>query len=176
MLHSCTLFSQGAPPSSVSGGGSVAEGGVMTVTCVARGAKPAAYIYWNSEPELNLTNTVEEVNNKKRGEKKDRNKRRQGQLGHEKCIRFPLLRCARRCLAAFSLSPLPLPPAFIVMPDNALVPSIYLRSSSYLFAPSPLPYIYTPLGGGRRGSSPTARVYSKALSLYLSSHEPKELT
>lgn len=99
MLHSCTLFSQGAPPSSVSGGGSVAEGGVMTVTCVARGAKPAAYIYWNSEPELNLTNTVEEVNNKKKGET-GRNKRRQGQLGHEKCIRFPLLRCARRCLAA----------------------------------------------------------------------------
>ncbi len=69
MLHSCTLFSQGAPPSSVSGGGSVAEGGVMTVTCVARGAKPAAYIYWNSEPELNLTNTVEEVNKIKKGGK-----------------------------------------------------------------------------------------------------------
>ncbi len=62
----CTLSSQGAPPSSVSGGGSVAEGGVMTVTCVARGAKPAAYIYWNSEPELNLTNTVEEVNKRQK--------------------------------------------------------------------------------------------------------------
>lgn len=31
------------------------------VTCIARGAKPAAYIYWNSEPELDLNDIHEEV-------------------------------------------------------------------------------------------------------------------
>lgn len=30
----------------------VPEGGRLSVTCIAKGAKPQAYIYWNSEPEL----------------------------------------------------------------------------------------------------------------------------
>jgi hypothetical protein len=30
----------------------VFEGKNVTVTCVATGAKPPAYIYWNSDPEL----------------------------------------------------------------------------------------------------------------------------
>ena len=28
------------------------EGGKISITCIAKGAKPQAYIYWNSEPEL----------------------------------------------------------------------------------------------------------------------------
>ena len=31
----------------------VPEGGRLSVTCIAKGAKPQAYIYWNSNPELN---------------------------------------------------------------------------------------------------------------------------
>jgi hypothetical protein len=30
----------------------VPEGGRLSATCIAKGAKPQAYIYWNSEPEL----------------------------------------------------------------------------------------------------------------------------
>ena len=37
------------------------KGGKVSVTCVAQGAKPAAYIYWNSEPELDLNDIHEEV-------------------------------------------------------------------------------------------------------------------
>ncbi len=59
-MHSPQLLSHEVGVAQL-GGGVVAEGGTMTVTCVARGAKPAAYIYWNSEPPLDLTNTVEEV-------------------------------------------------------------------------------------------------------------------
>ena len=33
----------------------VPEGGRLSVTCIASGAKPQAYIYWNSEPKLNNT-------------------------------------------------------------------------------------------------------------------------
>ncbi len=33
----------------------------MTVSCVAEGAKPAAKIYWNSVPELDLGDTVEKI-------------------------------------------------------------------------------------------------------------------
>eukprot|EP00094_Tigriopus_californicus_P006888 TCALIF_06634-PA protein Name:"Similar to HMCN2 Hemicentin-2 (Homo sapiens)" AED:0.02 eAED:0.03 QI:0/0.5/0.28/0.85/1/1/7/253/1111 len=41
--------------------GPIVEGGRVTVTCIARGAKPAAYIYWNSEPELDLNDMHEEI-------------------------------------------------------------------------------------------------------------------
>ena len=33
----------------------VPEGGRLSVTCIAKGAKPQAHIYWNSEPELSRT-------------------------------------------------------------------------------------------------------------------------
>lgn len=39
----------------------VDEGATVTVTCVAKGAKPPAKIYWNSVPAMDLTDFVEEV-------------------------------------------------------------------------------------------------------------------
>ena len=39
----------------------VDEGGRLTLTCVARGAKPPAYVYWNSEPAMDLADATEEV-------------------------------------------------------------------------------------------------------------------
>jgi hypothetical protein len=39
----------------------VAEGARVTVQCVAAGARPPAYIYWNSEPELDLNDSREEI-------------------------------------------------------------------------------------------------------------------
>ncbi len=43
------------------GSSHVDEGGLLTVTCVARGAKPAASIYWNSEPAVADADEVTEV-------------------------------------------------------------------------------------------------------------------
>ena len=37
------------------------EGRQVTVKCVASGAKPAAEIYWNSEPEMDLSNVREDT-------------------------------------------------------------------------------------------------------------------
>ena len=37
------------------------EGRKVTVRCVASGAKPAAEIYWNSEPEMDLSDVREEI-------------------------------------------------------------------------------------------------------------------
>ena len=31
----------------------VQEGARLSVTCIAKGAKPQAYIYWNSNPQFN---------------------------------------------------------------------------------------------------------------------------
>ena len=37
------------------------EGRRVTVKCVASGATPAAEIYWNSEPEMDLSDVKEET-------------------------------------------------------------------------------------------------------------------
>ena len=37
------------------------EGRKVTVRCVASGARPAAEIYWNSEPEMDLSDVIEET-------------------------------------------------------------------------------------------------------------------
>ena len=37
------------------------EGRKVTVRCVASGATPAAEIYWNSEPEMDLSNVREDT-------------------------------------------------------------------------------------------------------------------
>ena len=37
------------------------EGREVTVRCVASGATPAAEIYWNSEPEMDLSDVTEET-------------------------------------------------------------------------------------------------------------------
>ena len=37
------------------------EGREVTVRCVASGATPAAEIYWNSEPEMDLSDVKEET-------------------------------------------------------------------------------------------------------------------
>ena len=37
------------------------EGRKVTVRCVAFGATPAAEIYWNSEPEMDLSDVTEET-------------------------------------------------------------------------------------------------------------------
>ena len=39
----------------------------MTVTCIAKGAKPEAKIYWNSEPPLNMNDTFEEYDREPNG-------------------------------------------------------------------------------------------------------------
>ncbi len=35
----------------------VPEGGRLTATCIASGSKPPAYIYWNSEPHLDMVSS-----------------------------------------------------------------------------------------------------------------------
>ena len=52
-----------------SGGNAIVdeEGDKMTVTCIAKGAKPEAKIYWNSEPPLNMNDTYEEYDRESNG-------------------------------------------------------------------------------------------------------------
>ena len=38
----------------------VDEGGKISITCIAKGAKPQAHIYWNSDPPLNFDDIHEE--------------------------------------------------------------------------------------------------------------------
>lgn len=45
----------------------VYEGKNVTVTCIASGAKPPAYIYWNSDPELLQEDTHEDVTRETNG-------------------------------------------------------------------------------------------------------------
>lgn len=43
------------------------EGLKMSVTCVAKGAKPPAYVYWNSDPALSFDDIHEEVSRESNG-------------------------------------------------------------------------------------------------------------
>ena len=64
-MHTPQLLSYSGGATSIKeGGGGVAEGGMMTVTCVAKGAKPEAYIYWNSEPPIDFGEPEEDVSAK----------------------------------------------------------------------------------------------------------------
>ena len=45
----------------------VYEGKNVTVTCIASGAKPPAYIYWNSDPELSQEDTHEDITRESNG-------------------------------------------------------------------------------------------------------------
>merc|ERR1712050_377796 len=45
----------------------VQEGARLSVTCIAKGAKPQAYIYWNSNPQFNKDDIHEEVTRESNG-------------------------------------------------------------------------------------------------------------
>ena len=45
----------------------VDEGGKISITCIAKGAKPQAYIYWNSDPPLNFDDIHEETKREENG-------------------------------------------------------------------------------------------------------------
>ena len=67
IVHSVHVDMEVAPNSLVMIGNyntsehTVYEGKNVTVTCIASGAKPPAYIYWNSDPELFQDDTHEEI-------------------------------------------------------------------------------------------------------------------
>lgn len=46
---------------------SVYEGTNVTVTCIATGAKPSAYIYWNSDPEISQDDIHEQISREENG-------------------------------------------------------------------------------------------------------------
>ena len=43
------------------------EGGKISITCIAKGAKPQAHIYWNSDPPLNFDDIHEETKREENG-------------------------------------------------------------------------------------------------------------
>ena len=45
----------------------VDEGGKISITCIAKGAKPQAHIYWNSDPPLNFDDIHEETKREENG-------------------------------------------------------------------------------------------------------------
>ena len=45
----------------------VDEGGKIRITCIAKGAKPQAHIYWNSDPPLNFDDIHEETKREENG-------------------------------------------------------------------------------------------------------------
>ena len=45
----------------------VDEGGKISITCIATGAKPQAHIYWNSDPPLNFDDIHEETKREENG-------------------------------------------------------------------------------------------------------------
>ena len=63
----CSTPNEANAISSEANEAAVDEGGKISITCIAKGAKPQAYIYWNSDPPLNFDDIHEETKREENG-------------------------------------------------------------------------------------------------------------